>query len=71
MYPFKLVRSTVAILILYFGWIGVCVIIFPWIVYQHLRRELGASAWSAGFLAFCSIWVTGWLMDLLIFGLPH
>lgn len=69
--PFKLVRGFVAILLSYFGWIGVCILVTPWVVYQYLRREHDASIWSAGFLAFCSIWITGWLMDLLIFGLPH
>ena len=68
--PFKLLRAFVFICLAYFGWLGIAVLATPWVTYMHLRDQ-GATRWQAYFLAFCSIWVMGFLIDLIISGLPH
>lgn len=63
MTPLKLLRDAVFVTILYFGWLGIMVLVTPAISYLKLRQE-GASIWQAAFLSFVSIWLISWLILL-------
>ena len=60
----KLFRDAVAVTILYIGWLGIMVIIFPSISYMKLRQS-GASVWQAAFLSTLVLLLTSWLVLLL------
>jgi hypothetical protein len=60
----KLFRDAVAVTILYVGWLGIMVFIFPSISYLKLRQS-GASRWQAGFLSAVVCLLTSWLVLLV------
>jgi hypothetical protein len=58
------VRSLVLVLMLYFGWIGVLVIVVPVLSYLKTRR-LGANRYQGLFLAGTSCLLFSWLILLV------
>ena len=60
----KLFRDAVAVTILYVGWLGIMVLIFPSISYMKLRQS-GASVGQALFLSTVVMFLTS-LVVLLI-----
>lgn len=60
----KLFRDAVTVTILYVGWLGIMVIIFPSISYLKLRQS-GAGLWQAAFLSTLVLLLTSWLVLLL------
>lgn len=69
MFPFKyitLVKATVAVLLLYFGWLAIMIIVTPIVVYLHLRNLHDASFLQASFLALVSFFAMSWLCTLLL-----
>lgn len=57
-------RDAVAVTILYVGWLGIMVLIFPSISYLKLRQS-GASVGQAAFLSTFVLLLTSWLVLLL------
>ena len=57
-------RDAVAVTILYVGWLGIMVLIFPSISYLKLRQS-GANRWQAGFLSLCILLLVSWLVLLV------
>lgn len=60
---FNLLRNSVALCLLYLGWVGILVFLIPAVVYWKLRRV--APIWQAFFLSFVSIWVVSYLVLLV------
>ena len=57
-------RDAVAVTILYVGWLGIMVLIFPSISYLKLRQS-GAGLWQALFLSTIVMFLTSYLVLLI------